>query len=110
MVTPESGVLSRFRTLPRTTAARPASMVPGATPVWIALGPVYKNVVAVASCVATPCGTGGAMAAGSGGNPPVSILCNRKKRLTPVISTMTENRPFNSVGSIAAMAARRWLA
>src|SRR5450759_1704322 len=98
MVTPESGVWSRCLTLPRMTAARFASMVPGATPVWIGFGPVYKNSVAPASNVATPGGIGGAMEAGSGGNPPVWIVCNRKKRVIPVISTRTENCPFNSVG------------
>ncbi|XXY47146.1 hypothetical protein WME91_44800 [Sorangium sp. So ce269] len=53
MVMPESGAPSVPRTCPRRTAARCGAKVPGATPIWTGLGPLYRKADAFMSAVAT---------------------------------------------------------
>jgi hypothetical protein len=42
-------------------------MVPGATPVWMGFGPVYRKLVELTMVVATPGSIGGATVPGSDG-------------------------------------------
>ena len=70
MTTPERAFPSLVMIFPRNTAARFASIVPGATPVWTGTAPVYRNSVAFARLVATVGSIGGATVPGSGGSPP----------------------------------------
>jgi hypothetical protein len=56
---PGSGAPARVRRAPRRTAARSGWMVPAATPVWMGLGPSWRNEVEPARVVATAAETGG---------------------------------------------------
>ena len=69
MLTPGSGAPARVSTRPRMTMTRCGSMVPGSTPVWMGLGPLYRKSVALYMLVATPRSSGGASVDGSGGMP-----------------------------------------
>src|SRR5689334_14859232 len=74
MPTPDSGVPSRCVTFPRRTAARIATMVPGATPAWMGLEPAYRKAVEVERSVNWVGLTVGATVFGSGGMNVVDVV------------------------------------
>src|SRR5215472_3778396 len=97
-LTPVSGAPVLSATLPRRTDERVKSMVPGATPVWIGLAPVYKNSVEAKKLLAPVGSSLGATVEGSGGNPlPDTLMLNAWVLLPPrpsVTRTVTPKVPL----------------